>query len=208
METKTFSDGQVIKFGWNIMKSNFWYFFAVVLTVAFFSYFPIVTDKICKDITWLWISLRILFYIFSLIVSIGIIKISLKFTGNEKPRYIDLFDNFALFFKYLASAILYSLIVLAGFILLIVPGIIWGIRYQFFPYFIVDKNAGPVEALKRSAQITNGAKWDILGLNVITGIIAIAGVVCLVIGLFVVYPVIWVAFAVVYKQLLQQTEMV
>jgi uncharacterized membrane protein len=206
MSTKTFSDGEVLKFGWNKIKANFWFFFGVILIVSIITYMPGIMNQFLTSMPWVSLIINFVFMVLQFIVAIGIIKISLKFAGGEKALYSDLFNNFDFFFKYLVSTILYSLIVLAGFILFIVPGIIWSIKFQFFPYFIVDKKAGPVEALKKSAQLTQGAKWDVLGFNILIGLVVLAGFLCLGVGLFAAYPLTWVAFAVVYKKLLQQTE--
>jgi len=71
--------------------------------------------------------------------------------------------NLLIFFPvFLFGLILYTLITLVGTILLIIPGIIWGIKFQFFGYFIVDKGLEPIEALKRSAAITKGVRWSLL----------------------------------------------
>jgi uncharacterized membrane protein len=208
MSGKTFSDGQVLKFGWNKMKANFWFFFSIIIIVGLISYLPACINRFfLPSLPWVTLTVNLLFVILQLIVAIGVIKISLKFTKEEKPTFKDLFNNFSLFFNYLAGGILYFLIVLAGFILLIIPGIIWSIRYQFFPYFIIDKTSGPVEALKQSSKLTNGAKWDILGFNILIGLVTLAGGLCLVVGLFATYPVVWIASALVYRQLLQQTDL-
>ena len=76
-----------------------------------------------------------------------------------RSEFADLFSYFPLFFKYLSGSILYELIIVGGMILLIIPDIIWRIKFQFFSCFIVDKGVGPIEALKRSSVITKDAKW-------------------------------------------------
>ena len=98
------------------------------------------------------------------------------------------------------------LICVAGMILLIFPMFIWGIKFQFFPYFIVEKGLGPVEALKASSRITMGAKWDLLGLWSVLGVIVILGMLCLGIGIFAAMPTVMVAVALTYRKLLSQTE--
>ena len=67
------------------------------------------------------------------------------------------------------------LIVLAGFILLIIPGIIWSIKYQYMIYLVIDKNMGIRESMKLSAAMTDGVKWDLLAFEFITGIINVLG---------------------------------
>jgi uncharacterized membrane protein len=91
-------------------------------------------------------------------------------------------------------------------ILLIIPAIIWGIKFRFFSYFIIDKGAGPIEALKRSSSITMGAKWDLFLFGLLLIGINILGFLALVIGLFATIPTSMVAIAFVYRKLLTQAE--
>jgi uncharacterized membrane protein len=55
--------------------------------------------------------------------------------------------------------------VYAGLMLLIVPGVYILLTYGFYFLEMVDKNLGPIAALKRSAEITKGAKWSLLRLG-------------------------------------------
>jgi len=136
----------------------------------------------------------------------GVNQIALRFCDGEKGEFADLFSCFPLFFKYLFGSILYRLIVLGGIILLIIPGIIWAIKFQFFSYFIVDKGLGPIESLKRSSAITRGAKWDLFLFGLLLGLINLLGAICLFIGLFATVPTAMVAMAFVYRKLLAQIE--
>lgn len=89
---------------------------------------------------------------------------------------------------------------------MIVPGIILGIKFWFFDYFIMDKKVGPIEALKRSAELTSGVKWKLfLFFLALTGI-NILGALLLLIGLFLTIPTTMMAAAFVYRKLLAQTE--
>ena len=134
----------------------------------------------------------------------GLIKIALKFCDGQKGKFDDLFAHFHLFFKYLAGSILYSLITLAGTILLIIPGIIWGIKFQYFAYFIVDKGLGPIEALKASSAITQGVKWELFLFGLLLFLINLLGLICLIVGIFATIPTVIVAYAFVYRKLERQ----
>ncbi len=209
MAIKTFSDGQAILFGWKTMKDNLGLFIGILITIILANFLPdIISDMVEKKMPLAAVIIYVVFGILQLIIGMGFIKIVLGFCDNKKPGFVELFSCHRLFFKYLFSSILYMLIVLGGFILFIVPGIIWNIKFQFYPYFIIDKGMGPVEALKASASITQGAKWELLGFSLILGIINLLGIFCLFIGLFATIPTTGVAYAFVYRKLMEQTEMV
>ena len=207
MTAEKFSISEAIHFGWNTMKSNLGFFIGLLIFVFLFTS---LSSIIAAKATEANIFLGLIFYIadfsLSIIISIGLVKIALRFCDNEKGRFADLFSQYPLFPQYLVGSILYGLIVFAGTILLIIPGIIWGIQFCFYDYFIVDKGLGPIEALKRSSAITRGVKWDLFGFFLILSGINLLGALCLLIGLFVTIPTTMVALAFVYRKLMAQAE--
>ena len=149
---------------------------------------------------------NILTQLIGIALSIGIIKIALTFCNEQKPKIAMLFNFSDCFWKYLFAAILYFLIVVAGIILLVVPGIIWAVKFALFPYYVVDKGLGPVEALKASSRTTMCLKWPLFGFGILCVAINMAGFLCLIVGIFATYPMVLVAKALVYRQLHAQTE--
>ena len=67
-----------------------------------------------------------------------------------------------LFWRYIGTVILYFIVVSVGFILFLIPGIIWGITYLFGPYLVVSEGIAGRKALSRSAAITKGNKMHII----------------------------------------------
>lgn len=209
MTAEKFSINEAIHFGWNTMKSNIGFFIGLLIFVFLFSsLFSIIAAKATEANIFLGIIFYIADFSLSIIISIGLVKIALRFCDNEKGRFADLFSQYPLFPQYLVGSILYGLIVFAGTILLIIPGIIWGIQFCFYDYFIVDKGLGPIEALKRSSAITRGVKWDLFLFFLILSGINLLGALCLLIGLFVTIPTTMVALAFVYRKLMAQAEIV
>jgi len=206
-ETKGIYIGETVKFGWKTMKDNLGFFIGLLIVAWLVQFAPrLIADHVVKEVGFLRIIFCLLYVVLIFVVQMGLIKISLRFCDHEKGTFRDLFSCFPLFFKYLFSSILYGLIVIGGAILLIFPGVIWGIKFMLFPYFIVDKRMGPVEALKASAKTTMGAKWDLLGFYSVVSIINVIGVLSLVIGIFATVPTVMIATALVYRKLLSQTE--
>ena len=207
MNTQKFSKKEAIKFGWETTKNNLVFFIGLLIVVGLITTVPPI---ICEAIKEKSLALSAIVYIagqvLGLIIGMGLIRITLKFCDNKKGEFGDLFSCFPLFFKYLFGSILYTLIVLGGIILLIIPGIIWGIKFQFFSYFIVDKGLGPIEALEKSSAITKNAKLNLFLLDLLLLGINLLGIICLGVGLFVAIPLVMVATAFVYRKLLSQME--
>jgi hypothetical protein len=203
---KKFVISEAVQFGWNTTKSNIGFFIGIVIVAGLLQYVPdIIAAIIEADAPVLSIIIRIASFVLSIIIGMGLIKIFLRFCDGEIGEFSDLFSCYPLFFKYLVGSILYGLIVAAGLILLIIPGIIWAIKFQFFDYLIVDKGLGPIDALEKSSEITRGVKWDLFIFGILLGIINLMGFLCLVVGLFVTIPVTMVAIAFVYRKLMPKT---
>jgi len=207
MPIKKFYIKEAIKFGWEKMKSNFWILVTIIMVVWLGGSLPAWIEKATQAKTpALSFVFAIISVLLQFIISIGLIKISLKLCDSQKPKVSDLFSGYPLFLNYLIVSIVYGLIVMAGFILLIVPGIIWAIKYQFAQYLVIDKGYKPIEAIKKSGQITKDAKWSLLLLGLLSGLINVLGAIALVVGLFATVPTTMVAKAFVYRKLLEHPE--
>ncbi len=202
MNEKGFSPGEAIRYGWETMKNNIGFFIGLLIVAGIVTIVPRIIQALTeKSLPVFSILFGILAAVLQMIVSLGLIRIALNFVDNVESRTSDLFSCIPLFFKYLLASILYGLIVMLGLILLIVPGIIWAIKFQFYGYLIVDRNLGPIEALKGSSAVTRGAKGDLFVLGFLLGLINLLGALCLLIGLFATIPTAMVSLAFVFRRL-------
>ena len=203
MKVKKFSKREAIRFGWNTMKTNFWFFVGLFL-LAVVIYFPlgILEGATQKTIPLLALLINLISFVLEVVMGMGFLRITLRFCGNEKGKFSDLFSAFPLFFKYFAGMILYGLMVFGGLILFIVPGIIWALKFQFYGYLIVDEGLGPIEALKKSSVMTRGTKWHLLLFGSLLTGMNFLGALCLLVGLSATVPTSMVAGAFVYRKLL------
>ncbi len=207
MATQKFSIGEAIEFGWNITKNNLGFFIVLLIIAGLILIIPGTLSQLTRhNAPGLSIIFSIGSFVLQIIIGMGLIRIALKFHDTEKAEFSDLFCCLHLFFKYLIGSILYGLIVSVGTILLIIPGIIWAIKFYFFSYLIVDKGLGPIEALKRSSAITDGVKWDLFLLGLLLFGINLIGAIPFFLGWFITIPIIMVATAFVYRRLLPETE--
>lgn len=202
---KNFSVTEAIGFGWEITKRKLAFFIFLILFVFFISFLTnIVPSYMSEEMPLISIVVSGISFVINIFVQMGLTRITLKYCDNREGELKDLISTFPLFFKYLLGVVLYSLIIIAGLVLLIVPGIIWGIRYQYVGYLIIDQNLDPIEALKKSSEITSGSKWDLFLFNIILGLINIMGFLFLIVGLFVSVPTTMLAYAFVYRKLTSQ----
>ena len=205
MQEKKFSIEEALRFGWENTKSHFG-FFAILLVVVFIisAMFSVIENITMREMQLVSLAARLVSAVVSLILGMGLVRISLKFVDGQPAEFSDLFSGMQNFISYAAASILYGLMVFCGFILLIIPGIILLIQFQFATYSIVDEQTRPIEALKRSAQLTKGTKLNLLLFGLVILLLNFAGLLAFIIGLFVSIPVSMLATAYVYRQLSQQ----
>jgi uncharacterized membrane protein len=207
MQAKQFSKGEALRFGLDTMKGNLGFFIGLLIVAWLVAAVPSLLGGLAReDAPALGFVLEVGGWVLSLIISMGMIRIALRLCDTGEREFADLFSQYRLFFKALLAAILYGLIVLGGIVLLVVPGIIWGVKLQFCLYLVVDRRLGPVEALRASSAVTQGVKWHLFLFGLLLLAINLLGVLCLGIGLFATVPTTMVATAFVYRKLLAQTE--
>jgi len=123
----------------------------------------------------------ILYILIILIGSIASLWITLAFvkainscyekqtTPNLKPNLLSIKK---LIIPALLASILNALIMIGGFILLIVPGIIFAVWFAFTVYDVAINNTlDPIQALKNSKQLVDGRWFDVFWRLVAPGVI-------------------------------------
>lgn len=200
---KTFSPKASLGAAWNLFKRHGWFLsgsFLITLLASF------LLGGLADDRTLFGnIITNLLSIVVSILVSISWTTVALRYANTQKVTARDFFSRYNVFWKYLGASILYGLIVLGGIILLVVPGIIWAIKYKMFSYLIVEKGMGIRESLRESARITYGAKWKLFWFAILTGLINVLGLLVLGVGFLITAPIVMIANAHVYKSLKDRT---
>jgi len=190
-------------YGWQQMWKHFLYLFLIAVIVAFAQ----APASMIRDAEQFrspgMIVLQIIIAVYWLLVlsviNYGADLLYLRAVRNEKIDIKEMFDGFK---KNYLNIILANLLTFAivglGFVFLIVPGIILACRLAFVPYLVMDKNLDPVAAVEKSWEMTKGHGWKIFGMAMLAILVVIAGLLCLIVGIF--FAVIWIstAFASLY----------
>jgi len=199
---KTFSDGAAVRFGWEKMKEHMGFFILMFLVILGAAIVPMMLTLLVPEEYWyIWLLLGLAYIALQIIIAIGFVQIILDVTDGKKPMLSTLFTRWNVFFKFLGVSIVYGFVVYVGFLLLIFPGVIWMLKYWYAPLLVVDKGMGPIEAMKKSAEITEGLKWDLLGLYCVTNVVNVIGIVCLYVGLIFTTPMTMIATTKVYREI-------
>lgn len=129
----------IIFFGSTVLGGfSVWYFFQSPISIIIFA-----------------IIIAILLGVFGS-MRIGLYRIMLDLHDRNESSINKIFAPLNSGLKYLIGIFLYALMIIAGLILLIVPGIIFASRFMYFPLFIADKDAGIFESLAMSWNLTKG----------------------------------------------------
>jgi uncharacterized membrane protein len=225
-----FSVASALRFGWETFKKRPWLFVgAFVLIVIAQIVVEGVSRAIDapfggpeSDYAFLGslVSLAL-----STLISMGVTAFGL--TAHDNPETVELAALWHPhpFWKFLGLSIGFALIAVAGvlgfFLVVWVLGPLFGhkfavavvaliyvvlcvillLMFVFASLFVIDRELGPIAALKESYRITLGHKWPLLGLMVVLGLINLLGLLALVVGLLVSAPVTLLAYTHAYRVL-------
>lgn len=198
---ETFRIGDALSYGWEKFKSHFLFLWMISASVWAISFIFSLLQKGAGEETLLGLLLKLAAIVFGCIVQLGLIRMYLDLTEGTKDKLAMLFSQYRLFWKYLGAAILYGLMIVFGLILFIIPGIYFALKYQFYSYLIVDKNLSVMDALKKSAMMTDGVKWKLFGFYIVLFGLNFLGLIALVFGLLVTVPMSIMAYVYVYRTL-------
>jgi uncharacterized membrane protein len=183
MKTQKFSIKNTLKESWSILKGQFGKFVLVSIILSVVSSGLGFLDG--QSIVMSLVSFLLQTYIALIWVLIGIRSVEKKkLAFRSTIKEID----FSMFLNFLVLSFLVWLIVIAGTILLVAPGIIFAVALQYAGYYMVDKNLGIRDSIKASWRGTKGSRWKLFLLIIVLFFINILGLLALGVGIFVTIP--------------------
>lgn len=140
------------------------------------------------------------------LVQLGMVRISLHIVRNEYADIAMLVTEYRYLLRYIGASVLYALMVGIGMLLLVIPGIVWAIKYSLYAYTILDKDLSVMDAFAHSAHITDGTKWHLFWFGVVFILLVVVSIVPFGLGLIATLPMGMVAGALLYVTLNGQYE--
>ena len=142
------------------------------------------------------------------VVGVSIFASILEILRNNGGRYrFNHGLSPVVYLKVVGCQFIYGLSVYVGLIFLIAPGIFFAVRWVFAPIYLIDHpEAGIGEALRASWDKTADHFWPLLGLGIVTGLIAGAGLLVCCVGYFFTMTILYVAQVITYRLLWQDEE--
>ena len=133
------------------------------------------------------------------VVTFGSDWMYLRFMRDERANVAEVFTGFK---KNYLNIILANLLVFAicgiGFVVFVIPGIIFACRLAFVRYLVMDKGLDPVAAIEKSWTMTRGHGWRIFGTYLLSILLVCIGIMLLLVGAVFAFMWIGCAFASLY----------
>ena len=202
----TFSAFETLKSAWQLFLIHKKFY---LKTVLIFGGIALVADWMANDK-----SMKLVDIILSLVSTVSywygtiiLMKASLAVTSG-KPITEDISRiSWPLVFSLIIGSILVGIGSFVGFILLVVPGIIFALRASLTQYIILDQNEKAVPAIKKSLALTKGYFWSFLRLMLCFVVLGILSVFPLIgLGFIVLIPVSTIVLSLIYRKLQMGTS--
>lgn len=135
-------------------------------------------------------------------LAVGVAYFSFAVIRGETPHFFQLFEGFNVFGKSFLANLCYSLLVIVGFVLLIIPGIIVGLALSMTFFVMADRpELSFSECLNESWNLTSGYRFKLLGLNLRFIPWYLLGILCLGVGVLLVIQWYYISLARFYEEL-------
>ncbi len=129
----------------------------------------------------------------------GFFIVAFKIAKNRQYTFGDFFRGFDNFLQLFLTNLVMGIFVLLGMVLLVIPGIYLAIAYAFAIALVVEKRLEFWDALETSRKIITKQWFSFFGLFFLIGLLNLAGVIALGVGVLVTAPWSVCILAAAYK---------
>ncbi len=196
-----FSISEVCSTSWQRTKAQIWVLSGLIIGMSIISFTLGVFAMPIQQSVMGAIVINLIICIISCIFALGYMKNIFQALDGEEPQFSAYGQQARKIITYLVANILMAIIVTLGLCLFIIPGIYLALRLQFYAALIVEDDAGIIESLQRSWEITRGQEMSLFMLMLAMIGICILGLILLGIGIFVAMPLIYMMYAYVFRKL-------
>ncbi len=190
---------------WELFKKKWHMVYGLYLIpVVIGVLYAAITNMLGEEMDIVQMFIFFLYMIVQMVVSMGLIQGYLNLIRGKDVSMQTFTDRMPQAVNYFLGTLLMSAIIIGGLLLLVIPGIYLMMKYYFVPFLLVDKKLSPTEALKMSAQMTDGIKLEMLGLLFASLIVTYMGIFALFFGIFITAPVAGLSYVYFYEKALKR----
>lgn len=133
-------------------------------------------------------------------LGVGLGLLGIRRAAGKETLVSTLWEPYSHAIPLIVMFALMAVLIVAGFFLLVLPGIYLSIAYSFAPYLIVEKNMGVWQALETSRKAITQYWWRYFGLMLVAVLLIIIGAIPLLIGLIWMLPIVAIATGEVFAK--------
>ena len=198
---KTFNVIQVLKDSWKLFLANKKFY---LKTVLIFGLIAVVADMLSEDK-----SRRLVDVVLALISMVAywygtivLMKASLAVTSGKPITEETSHLSWSAVFSLIVGSILVGIGSIVGFVLFVIPGLIFALRASLTQYIILDQNEKAIGAIKKSLALTKGYFWSFFRLTLCFVVLGIISVIPLMgLGFILLTPISTLMLSSVYRKL-------
>ena len=133
-------------------------------------------------------------------LGIGLGFLGIRRAAGKATPVSTLWEPYSDAIPIIVMFIMMTVLIVAGFFLLVLPGIYLAIAYSFAPYLIIEKKMGAWEALETSRKAITQYWWRYFGLMLLATLLFIVGSIPILIGLVWILPILGIATGEVFTK--------
>lgn len=137
--------------------------------------------------------------VFYFFLQLGLIRVGLNLVSGKPVEIGQLFGEGPKLLKAILATILYSIALMVGLLLLIVPGIYIALRYGQYLKGIVDRDLGIMESFEYSSSITTNNRGNLFVLWLLIFLLGLLGLITCGLGFLFIGPMVWLVMLVAYR---------
>lgn len=150
------------------------------------------------------LSYQLINWIVMVYLNTGVTHAHLQAVQLQNPILSTIFHQKNKVVPYALSLILIGIGSMIGFLLFVIPGIIWMLMTLFASYIVLDRQIGPVEAIHQSRELTKGIRLKLMVFIFTLACLNIVGALLLFVGLLITVPLTTIATAKLYTVIRDQ----
>lgn len=195
--------GDALRFGWEGTKKNFWFLLGVHLLFYLIQFGAAIALTFLSEANeQLAAGLGMLVnLVANVVLPTGMAAVALKICDGLKPRLEDFLCDGKTLLYFLLELFLVGTILVAGFLLLIFPGIYLAIRLSQCTYYVVEQKNDPIDAIRNSWEATRGMAGPLFVYFLAAVGLVFGGFLLLVVGVIPAWFVTMIASAYIYRVL-------
>ncbi|MBS7661857.1 hypothetical protein I0D00_07825 [Pseudomonas lalucatii] len=129
----------------------------------------------------------------------GINMVGIRRAADQPISFNEIFSHFGRTLPLMLTAVSMTLLIYAGMLLLILPGLYLGVAYMLAVPLVVERGLSPWQALEASRKAIGQHWFKVFGLFLLLGLITLVSMLPLGIGLVWSIPLFVIAMGVLYR---------